>query len=58
MERIQQELDKYLADEEKLHQMAMDGISYARRWLTSTRKVSEVLRMAKEYREGVRGYDC
>lgn len=34
--RIEQEINKYLAQPEKLHQMAVDGVVYARQHLTST----------------------
>jgi hypothetical protein len=36
IERIHQEINGYLADPERLHQMAMDGFAYARRYLTTT----------------------
>jgi hypothetical protein len=35
-ERIELELRRYLADPEKLQQMALEGFIYARRYLTST----------------------
>lgn len=35
IERIHQELEKYLADEDRLHQMAVDGFVYARSHLTA-----------------------
>ncbi|ORY34796.1 hypothetical protein BCR39DRAFT_461978 [Naematelia encephala] len=56
IEKIHAEIERYLAMPEKLHQMSMDGFIYARRHLTTTRKVSDVLDMAQAYREGVRGY--
>ena len=35
-ERIEEELQSYLAQPERLHQMAMDAFAYARRYLTTT----------------------
>jgi hypothetical protein len=36
IEKIHQVLEGYLADEDKLQQMAMDGFAYARKYLTTT----------------------
>lgn len=36
IERIKEEIDKYLAQPAKLHQMALDGLIYARQHLTAT----------------------
>lgn len=36
IDRIHLELEKYLAMPERLHQMAMDALVYARRHLTTT----------------------
>jgi hypothetical protein len=58
IERIEEEIGRYLANPERLHQMAVDGLTYARQHLTSTKKVSDVIRMADAYNAGARGYDC
>jgi hypothetical protein len=36
IQRIREEIDKYLAQPARLHQMALDGLAYARRHLTAT----------------------
>ena len=71
IDRIHAEIQSYLARPDRLHQMAMDAFVYARQHLTTTcvlvqdnadegnrNKVSHVLRMADDYRRGVRGYEC
>ncbi|BEI83334.1 hypothetical protein CcaverHIS002_0312020 [Cutaneotrichosporon cavernicola] len=57
IERIEAEINKYLAQPEVLHQMALDGFAYARRHLTTTAKISDMLRLVEAHRSGVRGYD-
>lgn len=57
IERIHEELYKYLAQPEKLHQMALDGLVYARKHLTSTAKITDMLRLVDAHRAGHRGYD-
>ncbi|EIW71580.1 hypothetical protein TREMEDRAFT_27838 [Tremella mesenterica DSM 1558] len=57
IERIDEELRRYLDRPERLHQMALDAFAYARKELTTTRKISDVLDMADAYRAGVRGYE-
>lgn len=36
IERIEEEIQKYLDQPDKLHQMALDGMIYARQHLTTT----------------------
>jgi len=36
IEKIHEVLEGYLLDQERLHQMAMDGFAYARKHLTTT----------------------
>ncbi len=57
IERIELEINKYLDQPERLHQMALDGFAYARRHLTTTAKISDMLRLADAHRAGARGYD-
>lgn len=57
IERIHWELEKYLAQPEKLHQMALDGFAYAREHLTGTSKITDMLRLVDSHRAGHRGYD-
>lgn len=57
IERIEEEINKYLAQPEKLQQMALDAFAYARRHLTTTAKVTDMLRLAEAHRSGARGYD-
>ena len=56
IERIHEELQKYLDRPEKLHQMAMDAFAYARGHLTTTKKVSDMLEMVDAHKQGSRGY--
>lgn len=55
--RIEEELNKYLDDPQRLQQMALDGFAYARQHLSTTGKVSNVLRMVEAHNAGARGYD-
>lgn len=57
IERIEAEINSFLAQPERLQQMAMDGFAYARGHLTTTHKVSDMLRLADRHRAGARGYD-
>ncbi|BEJ14168.1 hypothetical protein CspHIS471_0313420 [Cutaneotrichosporon sp. HIS471] len=57
IDRIQAEINKYLAQPEVLHQMALDGFAYARKHLTTTAKISDMLRLVEAHRSGARGYD-
>ena len=51
IDRIEEELRTYLADPERLQQMAIEGFIYARRYLTSTYVSSSVL-LRHEYITG------
>jgi hypothetical protein len=57
IERIELEINTYLDQPQRLHQMALDGFAYARRHLTTTAKISDMLRLADAHRAGARGYD-
>lgn len=57
IEQIERQVQKYLDDPARLHQMALDAFAYARQHLTTTSKISSVLAMADSYRAGARGYD-
>ncbi len=56
--RIQEQIQNYLDTPTRLEQMAMNAFVYARKHLSTTRKIDDALRMAMDYRRGVRGYDC
>lgn len=56
-EQIERHIGTFLAEPERLEQMAMDAFAFARRELTTTNKIDNVLRMAHNYRNGIRGYD-
>jgi hypothetical protein len=58
IERINEEINAYLAQPERLHQMAIDAFAYARKHLSTTSKVSDMLRLVDLHRAGHRGYDC
>ncbi|KAL7425098.1 hypothetical protein Q5752_000786 [Cryptotrichosporon argae] len=55
--RIVAELERHLAEPERLEQMAMDAFAYARQHLTTTRKIDGMLDLVDQYRAGIRGYD-
>ncbi|KAL1413682.1 hypothetical protein Q8F55_001461 [Vanrija albida] len=57
IDQIERQLQKFLDDPARLHQMALDAFAYARKHLTTTSKVSSVLALADSYRAGARGYD-
>ncbi|WWD04530.1 hypothetical protein V865_002600 [Kwoniella europaea PYCC6329] len=57
IERINEVLSHYLNDDELLQQMAMDGFIWARQHMTTTNKVSHLLKMGEHYRSGSRGYE-
>nr|XP_019009410.1 uncharacterized protein I206_06059 [Kwoniella pini CBS 10737]OCF48191.1 hypothetical protein I206_06059 [Kwoniella pini CBS 10737] len=57
IEKINEVLQYYLDNDELLQQMAMDGFIWARQHMTTTNKVSHLLKMADHHRAGSRGYE-
>lgn len=57
IDRIHAQINTYLADPARLHQMALDGFAYARKHLSTTSKLSGMLRLVDAHRAGFRGYD-
>lgn len=56
IEQIEAQMERYLAQPEKLHQMALDAFAYARKHLTTTSKITDMLALVDEHRAGQRGY--
>nr|XP_019043618.1 hypothetical protein I302_08198 [Kwoniella bestiolae CBS 10118]OCF22548.1 hypothetical protein I302_08198 [Kwoniella bestiolae CBS 10118] len=57
IEKINEVLNHYLENDELLQQMAMDGFIWARQHMTTSNKVTHLLKMGDHYRAGSRGYE-
>ncbi|GHJ89456.1 hypothetical protein NliqN6_5858 [Naganishia liquefaciens] len=57
IDQINAELARHLQDDAALETKAKLGFAYARKYLTNTNKISDMIRLVDQYRSGARGYD-
>lgn len=58
IEQIDEALEQALDDPDELQRKAFLAFAYARKYLTNTRKISDMLKLVDDYNDGSRGYDC